>query len=151
MAKITKEEKIDQNPFLDQLYNQKTNFKLPRVPVSATRDYRWVRKSIGGSEDVSNISKMLNMDARLDWKVATKADVPALANYEKDGVIQYMDVILMHCDKRMGKYWREMIQAKASMQMEQLKAEATRIKDKQGRSVFRIEDRVDDAKEVDFE
>lgn len=141
MTQRTKEERIDSNPFMSMLYQKNTTGDLPPVPPSKEYSYRWVRMTIGGKEDIHHVSAVLNMDPRLKVTWVKEGEIASMKSYEDNGFVKFKDVALVRFDKRMAKYWDDMMRERARLQKLRLTQDLMNARDKiTGEAVFEITD-----------
>ena len=153
MTKLTKEQNFERNPFMNALFQKNNVGGLPQVPNSPVKSYRWVRTSMGGHDDVANVSTVLNMDHRLKVSWVKPGEIPDLKAYENKstGRVTFKDLSLVSFDKRMASYYNDAQHEKARMQSARLYEDIASQRNSKGESVFSIEDSERDAVSVDFD
>lgn len=137
----TKEERIESNPFMGMLYQKNTTGDLPHVPPSKEWSYRWIRMTLAGKEDLNHVSNVLNMDQRLKVSWVKEGEIPSLKSWEDGGFVRFKDVALVKFDKRMAKYWDDMMKERARIQKLRLTQDLMTARDKiTGEAVYTVED-----------
>lgn len=143
MAQLTKEMKIEVNPFLRQIHQKNTTGGMPSVPASKSHSYRWVRVSLAGKEDNNNISKVISgYDQNLKARFVKVGEIDNMAAFEdkSSGLVRYKDVALVCFDKRMATFWDESQKEISRLQSSQLTEELTSRRDSTtGNSIFHVE------------